>query len=43
VAKAAAETSAASTEILNSASSLSAPAEKLGSEMGQFLTKIRAA
>jgi methyl-accepting chemotaxis protein len=43
VAKATAETSTASAEVLNSASSLSAQAEKLGSEMEKFLRTIRAA
>jgi methyl-accepting chemotaxis protein len=43
VARAAAETSAASAEVLTSASDLSAQAERLSSEVGKFLTNIKAA
>jgi methyl-accepting chemotaxis protein len=43
VAKAAAETSIASTEVLNSASKLSVQADLLGTEVGKFLSNIRAA
>jgi methyl-accepting chemotaxis protein len=43
VARAAAETSAASAEVLTSASDLSVQAERLSSEVGRFLTNIKAA
>jgi methyl-accepting chemotaxis protein len=43
VARAAAETSAASAEVLTSASDLSSQAERLSSEVGKFLTNIKAA